>query len=84
MQGIDQQLGGGVESSRNNARFRSFSGLILLLAAVVVGLQLAYREDWGRLAGVVILFGMPGILLLWSGLGELLQNHESYRWLLFD
>jgi len=56
-----------IQSARSSHFVISLTGFLLLLASLVLGWRLAHLEDWGRLGGVVVCFGLPGALLLWGG-----------------
>jgi hypothetical protein len=66
-----QQAAGGSESARSNALLYTFTGLLLLAAAVVLASQFAHAGDWRRFTGVLTFFGLVGAVLLWTGVAQL-------------
>jgi hypothetical protein len=67
----------GIESARTNARGLAVGGGVLLGGALVMGWRFARLGSWGQMAGVLILFGLLGGILLWSGLAQLRQRTKK-------
>lgn len=67
-----QQSAAGCRWPRGNAVLCAFTGVLLLAAAALLALQFVQTGDWGRFTFDLVLFGLPGTALLWSGAARLL------------
>ena len=66
-----EQVARGSESARGTALVCTFTGFLLLAAAVFLASQFAHVGDWRRFTGILTLFGLVGAVLLWTGLAQL-------------
>jgi hypothetical protein len=62
------------EPSPSDAIWRGVGGFVLLAGALVVFLRRAHSGGMARFIGLLILFGIPGAILLWSAVAQLRTN----------
>ncbi len=67
-----QEEAGGSQSARGKALLCSFTGLLLLTAAVLFASHFAHTGDWRRFIGALTVLGFLGGVLLWKGVDQLL------------